>query len=120
MTSTHESRLEPVDVSGVQPEAREILRRVATIWQDHLGTDLHSLVAHGSAVKGGLILGSSDVDYMAFVDSASVTAGGELPHHLVGQHQVEARTSERGRFFGLAGRRGRIDFAHVPCAHGSQ
>lgn len=68
-----------VDVSAVQPIARDIVRQVARIFHQHLGKDLVTLVAHGSAVKGGFIGGSSDVDFVLFVAPGVLTAGDQLP-----------------------------------------
>lgn len=56
-----------VDISGLQPEAREIVRPVGRIVVEHLGDQLITLVAHGSAVKGGFIAGCSDVDLTLLV-----------------------------------------------------
>ena len=66
-------------VAGVQPEAREIVRAMSAAFVANVGPALLSLVAHGSAVKGGFIPGSSDVDLDAFVDPAALDARGELP-----------------------------------------
>jgi hypothetical protein len=68
-----------IDVSGVQPSAQSILSRVAEIYLDQLGDALISLVAHGSAVKGGIIEGSSDVDYVVLVSPDILTSCGEFP-----------------------------------------
>lgn len=69
----------PYDVTGVQPEAREIVRAMAAAFVANVGPALVTLVAHGSAVKGGFIPGSSDVDLDAFVDPAALDARRELP-----------------------------------------
>lgn len=68
-----------IDVTAVQPSAASIMRRVAEVYIDHLGTSLVTLVAHGSAVKGGIIPGSSDVDMIALVRPDTLTSHGELP-----------------------------------------
>jgi hypothetical protein len=68
-----------IDVSGVQPSAQSILSRIAEIYLDQFGDALISLVAHGSAVKGGIIEGSSDVDYVVLVSPDILTPGEELP-----------------------------------------
>lgn len=67
------------DVTGVQPEARAIVCAMAEAYVAQVGPALVSLVAHGSAVKGGFIPGSSDVDLDAFVDPSALDAHGELP-----------------------------------------
>lgn len=68
-----------IDVTGVPPSARSIVERIAHVYIDHLGDGLVTLVAHGSAVKGGIIPGSSDVDTVAFVRPERLTTRGELP-----------------------------------------
>jgi hypothetical protein len=70
------------DVSRIQPLAKEIVRQLAWAWRRHLGSHLVTLVAYGSAVKGGAIEGSSDVDVAAFVTPELLTSGGELPLDL--------------------------------------
>lgn len=71
-----------VDVTGVQPSARRIIQRIARAYVDHLGDGLVTLVAHGSAVKGGIIPGSSDVDIVPFVRPERLTPHGELPLNI--------------------------------------
>ncbi len=68
-----------IDVTGVQPSAKRIVEWIARVYIDHLGDGLVTLVAHGSAVKGGIIPGSSDVDTVAFVRPERLTTHGELP-----------------------------------------
>jgi hypothetical protein len=67
-----------VNVGTIQPEARDLARQVASVYMQHLGPDLVSLVAHGSGVKGGLVAGSSDLDFAALVRSEALTPGGEI------------------------------------------
>ena len=71
-----------IDVTGIQPTARSIVEEIANVFIDHLGASLVTLVGHGSAVKGGIIPGSSDVDAIAFVRPDPLTAHGELPLEL--------------------------------------
>lgn len=68
-----------IDVVGIQPVAREIVHAMAEAYLANLGAALVSLVAHGSAMKGGFIPGSSDVDLAAFIDPAALDGRGELP-----------------------------------------
>lgn len=67
------------DVTGIERSARPIVERIARVYSDHLGSSLVTLVAHGSAVKGGIIPGSSDIDTVAFVRRERLTVHGELP-----------------------------------------
>ena len=68
-----------IDTRGVQPSAKPIVRAIARVYIRHLGDSLVTLVAHGSAVKGGIIPGSSDVDTVAFVRQDVLSTHGELP-----------------------------------------
>jgi hypothetical protein len=77
-----------INVEGIQANARDIVKEVATVYLRHLRTSLVTLVAHGSAVKGGIIVGSSDVDLVAFVDPSILMPGDELPlEHAVEIHR---------------------------------
>jgi hypothetical protein len=79
MKSDQRPQDEAIDVVGVQPLAKEIVRAAARVYLTHLGSALVTLVAHGSAVKGGVIIGSSDVDLVALVAPALPMPKGELP-----------------------------------------
>jgi hypothetical protein len=68
-----------IDVTGLQPSARAIAVKIAGVYVKHLGPSLLTLVAHGSAVKGGLIPGSSDLDTVAIARPEALTAAGALP-----------------------------------------
>lgn len=68
-----------IDVSGVQPEAQRIVERAARIFVSHLRQSLVSIVAHGSAVKGGYIPFGSDIDFNIIVAPDLVGRHGELP-----------------------------------------
>lgn len=70
---------EAIDITGIQPMAKEVVRAAARVYLTHLGSALVTLVAHGSAVKGGVIIGSSDVDLAALVAPALPMPRGELP-----------------------------------------
>ena len=69
----------PQDVAGLQPPAREIAEAITRVCVDALGNDLETLLFHGSAVKGGIIEGSSDVDFVQIVRRDILTPGNELP-----------------------------------------
>jgi predicted nucleotidyltransferase len=70
---------ERLDVSGLLPEAREIASAIAQVCLEELGDSLVTLLFHGSAVKGGVILGSSDLDFVLIVAPELLTEGDELP-----------------------------------------
>ena len=81
-----------IDLGRVQPGAREIARQVAEVYAHHLGPDLVSLVVHGSGVKGGLIAGSSDLDFAALVRPEALTPCRELPFdRVIALHRDLAR-----------------------------
>ncbi len=67
------------DAIDLQPSAREIAAAITQLCVDHVGSDLETLLFHGSAVKGGIIRGSSDVDFVMIVRPGILTAGNELP-----------------------------------------
>lgn len=67
-----------VNVAGVVPEARAIARRASTVYLEHLGRDLVTVVVHGSAVKGGYIPGCSDVDLRLYVATGGLDASGAI------------------------------------------
>jgi len=86
-----------IDLDGMQPVARNVAGQVADVYIQHLGSDLVSFVAHGSGVKGGLISGSSDLDFAAIVRPGCVTPGGELPlERVVPLHRDLARIDVEG------------------------
>ncbi len=67
----------------VQPEARELVSRLTDLCQRQFSSGLRTLVIHGSAAKGGVIPGSSDLDFVMIVEPRLLTAGGELPFERV-------------------------------------
>jgi predicted nucleotidyltransferase len=73
------TNLEGWDVSGLQPEARDIAGSIVEICTDELGADLLTLLFHGSAVKGGILKGSSDIDFVMIMQTNTLTDGNELP-----------------------------------------
>jgi hypothetical protein len=68
-----------IDVSRLQPEARSIARAAAVIYLRHTLPHFVGLIAHGSAVKGGVIPGCSDLDLQLYLDPAAFDAEGRLP-----------------------------------------
>lgn len=71
-----------VDVLGLIPEARPIGEQVATVYLKHTAPWFIGLVAHGSAVKGGVIPGCSDIDFQLYLEEAAFTWHGHLPLEL--------------------------------------
>ena len=68
-----------IDVSGLVAEARPIAERAAAVYVRHTGDDFVGLLAHGSAVKGGVIPGCSDIDLQLYLRDAAFSAGEPLP-----------------------------------------
>ncbi|MCE7986682.1 MAG: hypothetical protein DYG89_36375 [Caldilinea sp. CFX5] len=62
------------DVSGLIPEAQAIAREVAAIYWKHTHPWFVGLVCFGSAVKGGVIPGASDIDFHLNLAAAAFTA----------------------------------------------
>jgi hypothetical protein len=71
------------DVSGVIPEARPIVQQATTVYLAHTAPWFVGLIAHGSAVKGGVIPGCSDLDFQLYLDDAAFRWRGQLPLELV-------------------------------------
>lgn len=70
------------DVSGLVPEARPIAQQVAAVYLRHTAPWFVGLLAHGSAVKGGVIPNCSDIDFQLFLHESAYTARGEIPLEL--------------------------------------
>lgn len=80
---TENPRLEALDVSPVQPEARAVVRAAAEVYVRHTTPWLLGLIVHGSALKGDFIPGCSDVDLKLYLrDEAFTGPGGRLPFAL--------------------------------------
>ncbi|MEX2245385.1 MAG: hypothetical protein WEC75_01745 [Dehalococcoidia bacterium] len=71
-----------VDVSGVVPEARHIVQRVAEIYLRHLDASFIGMEALGSAVTGDFIPGCSDVDIHMYADDAAFVEPWRLPFEM--------------------------------------
>lgn len=81
-----------MSLPDVQPEAREIVARLAALCDQQFGSDLRTLLVHGSAAKGGVIPGSSDLDFVMIVEPNLLTPGSELPFdQAIGFHAELAR-----------------------------
>ncbi len=71
-----------MDLSGLIPEARPIARQAAAVYLKHTTPWFVGLLVHGSAVKGGVIPGCSDVDFQLYLDDAAFSWQGQLPLEL--------------------------------------
>jgi hypothetical protein len=96
-----------IDVSGLVPEARAVTRAAAEVYLQHLAPWFVGLLAHGSAVKGGVIPGWSDIDLHLYLDDAAFTpevAGhpsrtGYLPLSLTVAIQRDLATLDPAPFY---------------------
>ncbi len=88
--STTPSESPAIDLTRIQPEAREIVRTVAAIYARHTMPWLIGLLVHGSAYKGGFIRGCSDVDLKIYLrDDAFDGPTTRLPFALAAAIQRE-------------------------------
>ena len=71
-----------LDVSRVTAEARPIVEQAAIIYLRHTQPWFVGLLIHGSALKGGVIPGCSDIDLHLYLDEPAFTADGQLPLDL--------------------------------------
>lgn len=67
---------------GLAKEVERINGAVSDIMQRQLGRHLVGLIVQGSAVKGGVVPGSSDIDYVLYVADEALSEGGRLPVSL--------------------------------------
>jgi hypothetical protein len=68
-----------IDVSPLISEARLIVQEAAAIYLKHTEPWFLGLLAHGSALKGGIVPGCSDVDLRLYLQTAAFTPQGHLP-----------------------------------------
>lgn len=66
------------DLSGLIPEARNVASEVGAIYWKHTQPWFVGLVCFGSAVKGGVIPGASDIDFHLDLEEAAFTASDVL------------------------------------------
>lgn len=79
-----------LDLAGVQPEAREVVRAAAEALVRHTAPWLIGLLVHGSAYKGGFIPGCSDVDLKLYLrDEAFAAADTRLPWPVASRIQSD-------------------------------
>lgn len=71
-----------LDLGGIQEEARPIVRRAAGVYRKHTAPWFIGLVVHGSAVKGGIIPGCSDLDMQLYLEPEALSWHGHLPLEL--------------------------------------
>ncbi len=68
-----------LDVSPLTPEARRVVQAAAAVYLRQAGAHFVGLIVLGSALKGGLIPGSSDLDLKLYLADALFTDEAQLP-----------------------------------------
>jgi len=71
-----------IDVSGLLPEARPIAEKAAAVYLKHTAPRFVGLIVHGSAVKGGVIPGCSDLDFQLYLEASAFSWHDQLPLEL--------------------------------------
>ncbi|GCE27297.1 hypothetical protein KDA_27810 [Dictyobacter alpinus] len=67
------------DVTPLLPEARPVALAATQVYWKHLQASCIGILIHGSALKGGLIPGCSDLDFQLYVQAAALEKNGQLP-----------------------------------------
>lgn len=98
-----QARITVPSLPNVQPEAREIVSRLVDLCERQFGPDLRTLVIHGSGAKGGIIPGSSDLDFVMIVTPDLLTPGGELPFDRAVAFHAELARIDPAPFLYLQG-----------------
>jgi hypothetical protein len=70
------------DVSGLIPEARPLARKAAAVYLRNTAPWFIGLIVYGSAVKGGVIPGCSDIDFQLYLEDSAFSWAGQLPLEL--------------------------------------
>jgi hypothetical protein len=68
-----------MNLSGLIPEARPIVAQAAAVYLAHFEPWFVGLLAHGSAVKGGIIPGCSDIDLQLYLTRDAFSWHGHIP-----------------------------------------
>jgi hypothetical protein len=68
-----------IDLSGLTAEAKPVVQQVASVYLKHTAPWFIGLLVHGSAVKGGIIPGCSDIDFQLYLNSSAFGKQGQLP-----------------------------------------
>src|SRR5687767_978720 len=71
-----------LELASLTAPAQRIVEAAAPIYLHHTSPWFIGLVAHGSAVKGGVIPGCSDLDLQLYLQDGAFSAPGELPLSL--------------------------------------
>jgi hypothetical protein len=94
----------PLDVSGLPEPARTVAAAAGAVYVRHTSPWFVGLVGHGSAFKGGVVSGSSDLDLLLYLTADAFDANGVLPWPLVRALYVDLAAVDPA------------PFAYVQCA----
>lgn len=78
-----------LDLARLSPEARRVVEPAAQIYIEHTDPWFVGLVMHGSALKGGYIPRSSDVDLMLYLKRDAFAPEGHLSFDLAARIQLD-------------------------------
>ena len=101
------------DLSGLIPEARNVASEVAAIYWKHTQPWFVGLVCFGSAVKGGLIPGASDLDFHLDLEEAAFTNVLRLDIALAIQADLAQIDSAPFRYIDGGAETGRLPEGHI-------
>ena len=68
-----------LDLSRLRPESARVTEQAAGVYLAHTRPWFIGLIVHGSAVKGGIIPGSSDIDFRLYLEDSAFTVDDPLP-----------------------------------------
>jgi hypothetical protein len=71
-----------INLTNLTEEAKPIVRQVAEVYIKHTDDHFIGLIVHGSAMKGGFIVGSSDIDFHLYLNESVFNENGQLPLSL--------------------------------------
>jgi hypothetical protein len=86
------------DVTPLSPSVRPIVLAAADVYYRHTRPWFIGLLIHGSAYKGGVIPGCSDIDLQLYLENEAFDSYGELPIELAAAIQCGLSTIDTGPF----------------------
>ncbi|MFL5735542.1 MAG: hypothetical protein ACJ78Q_20490 [Chloroflexia bacterium] len=71
-----------MDLTRLPPESARVASQAAAVYLAHTAPWFVGLLIHGSALKGGIIPGSSDIDFRLYLQDSVFTSNSRLPVEL--------------------------------------
>src|SRR4029079_9615028 len=71
-----------LDLSRLSPESARVTEEAAGVYLAHTRPWFIGLIVHGSALKGGILPGSSDIDFRLYLEDSAFTVDDRLPVEL--------------------------------------